>query len=45
MDSKDSKKNAASSNLVDFSGKIKTKRVPFFNIIRVIIIISLFLAL
>ncbi|MCZ6703032.1 MAG: hypothetical protein O6940_08330 [Ignavibacteria bacterium] len=45
MDSRDSKKNSASSKLVDFDGKIETKQVPFFNFIRITIIISVFLAL
>ena len=40
-----SKKNEASSTLLDFDGKIETKRVPFFNFIKITILISVFLAL
>jgi hypothetical protein len=45
MGSIDNNKNEASSNLLDFGGKIEARQVPFFNFIRITIIVSLFLAL
>jgi len=45
MNSLNNNKKGAGTDLADFSGKIETRQLPFFSIIRITIAISVVLAL